>query len=380
MEVPAQRRGGTERGSGGREWVTAIRWSDVAWLLAINVVANVVIAATFRDYGDGPAWIAIVAGAWPGLVISTTISGLCLLVMPGLARAVHGAFGRWVRWVILTTALIALAVLGSAVAVALLTLLGRVEGWHVFVPTLLDTLKVAILITLVFGTYSTINETLRGQLDRTLLALRTKERDEAEARRLASEAQLASLESRVNPHFFFNTLNSIAALTREDAARAEKMTTQLASLMRSALNADETPLVALEQEAQSVRDYLEIEHVRFGERLRYDIEIAEEARTALVPRLAVQTVVENSVKYAVSPQREGATIRVSAERHDGRVHLQVVDDGPGFDVSTVTDGHGLALLRARLTLLYNGDASLSIDSRAGQTTVAMDLPVSPDAA
>jgi LytS/YehU family sensor histidine kinase len=220
---------------------------------------------------------------------------------------------------------------------------------------------------------------LRAQLDETTLALRTKQRDEAEARRAASESQLASLEARVNPHFLFNTLNSIAALTRQDAVGAERMTTQLASLMRSSLGVDSAPLVSLEQETQNVRDYLEIEQVRFGSRLRYDIRIADDVRMVLVPRFAVQTLVENSVKYAVSARHDGASIAVSGESTNGRVHLEVTDDGPGFDVALIPGGHGLESLRARLTLLYQGHAELCVESRSGRTTVRVDLPSSADA-
>ena len=351
---------------------------DVLWLLAINVVANVVIEATFNDHPTGPLWLAVLVGAWPGFVVSTTISSMCVIVMPRLTPIVYDRFGPWPRWLILVATLVVLAVVGSAFSVAFLTIVGHLDSWDSFIPTLLDTLKTAILVTLVFGTYTTVNETLRTRLDQATLALRTKERDEAEARRMASEAQLASLESRVNPHFFFNTLNSIAALTREDAARAETMTTQLASLMRSSLSANATPLVALEQEAQNVRDYLDIEQVRFGDRLRYEIRIADSARTTLVPRLAVQTLVENSVKYAVSARREGASISIDGQRANGRVRLEVTDDGPGFDTAAIGDGHGLSLLRARLDLLYGGNASLAVQSQPGRTIVVMDLPSPSD--
>jgi LytS/YehU family sensor histidine kinase len=269
-----------------------------------------------------------------------------------------------------------LALTGSAVAVALLTLFGVFESWSAFVPALRQTFNVALFMTLVFGIYATLTGALRSQLDEATLALRTIERDEAEARRMASEAQLASLESRVNPHFFFNTLNSIAALTREDASRAERMTTQLASLMRSSLDQSSTPMVPLEQEVQSVRDYLEIEHVRFGNRLRYDIHVASDAGPVLVPRLALQTVVENSVKYAVSPRREGASVSLTGQRANGRLRVEVTDDGPGFDSATIPDGHGLALIRARLSLLYGAEASLTMNSQPGRTTIVMDLPAS----
>ena len=349
-----------------------MRRRDWLWLLAINVVANLVADVTLND--RPVPWVEVPVHAWPGFVVSTTISSVCLMVMPRWTPIVSRTFGRWTRWLILIPTLIVLAVFGTVVAVSLLTPLGYVDGWDAYLAAIRGTVKIAIAMTLVFGIYTTITNTLKSRLDEATLALRTKERDEAEARRVASDAQLASLESRVNPHFFFNTLNSIAALTREDAARAERMTTQLASLMRSSLAADSTPLVTLEQESQHVRDYLEIEHVRFGNRLRFDIRITDDVRPALVPRLALQTIVENSVKYAVSTQREGAHIHVTAERLNGRLHLAVTDDGPGFGGAAIPDGHGLALIRARLALLYDGNATLSVDSREGRTTVAMDLP------
>jgi LytS/YehU family sensor histidine kinase len=231
------------------------------------------------------------------------------------------------------------------------------------------------VITLIVGILLTINDALQSRLDDATLALRTKERDEAEARRLAAEAQRASLEARVNPHFFFNALNSIAALTREDPAGAERMTTQLASLMRSSLDHGSAPLVPLEQEERLVRDYLEIERTRFGERLHYAVDIADSAKPALVPRLSLQTLVENSVKYAVSPRREGASVCVRARTAGGRVHLEVVDDGAGFDAVIIPDGHGLALLRSRLATNFGADATMLVESRPGRTAVSLDLPI-----
>src|SRR5262249_62280554 len=132
---------------------------------------------------------------------------------------------------------------------------------------------------------------MRARLDHAEMALRTKERDEAEARRLAAEAQLASLESRVNPHFLFNTLNSIATLVHDNPAAAERMTTQLAALLRSSLDSA-APLVPLDEELAVVRAYLDIERVRFGARLRCDVEVAGPAGTMRVPRLSVPPLVE----------------------------------------------------------------------------------------
>jgi sensor histidine kinase YesM len=351
----------------GRDWL---------WLLAINAVANIVADVTLNDHPGGIRPIEMLIGAWPGFIVSTTISSMCAVVLPRLAPILFQRLKPWLSWLVVIALLLVMAVVGSAVAVVLATVFGVFDSWNAFVPALRQTINISIFMTLVFGIYATITGALRSQLDETTLALRTKERDEADARRVASEAQLASLESRVNPHFFFNTLNSIAALTREDAARAERMTTQLASLMRSSLDQSSTPLVPLDQEVQSVRDYLEIEHVRFGDRLRYDIQVIGEACAVLVPRLALQTVVENSVKYAVSARREGASVSITGQRANGRLRVEVTDDGPGFNASTIPDGHGLALIRARLSMLFGDRASLTVRSQPGRTTVAMDIPAS----
>jgi sensor histidine kinase YesM len=341
------------------------------WLLAINAIANLIADYTLNHQPGGLSWVRLMSDAWPGFIISTTISTLCLAVIPRIAKTARTA---WLQWLIVIPMLIVLAIAGSAFAVGLLTLLGHVHGWSGFVVALNNTIKMAIAMTLVFGIYHTITTGLRSELAETTLALRTKERDEAEARRLASNAQLASLESRVNPHFFFNTLNSIAALTRENPAHAERMTTQLASLMRSSLDVVSTPQIPLEQEIQHVRDYLEIEQVRFEHRLRYDIAVRAGTAMALVPRLAVQTLVENSVKYVASNRPEGATISVRTERHDRGVRVEVSDNGPGFDLALAPEGHGLSLLEARLRLLHGDAASLSVSRRDDRTVVSIEVP------
>jgi sensor histidine kinase YesM len=124
-----------------------------------------------------------------------------------------------------------------------------------------------------------------------------------------------------------------------------------------------------------VRSYLEIERVRFGDRLRFHIDSAATAAAALVPRLALQTLTENSVKYAVSASREGAAVAVRATAHNGRLRVSVEDDGPGFDSTSLPEGHGLQLLKSRLTIIFRDRAQFSVESRRGRTIVALDMPI-----
>jgi LytS/YehU family sensor histidine kinase len=309
------------------------------------------------------------------LLFSWIIGPMLAFVMPVAARAAASRFGFPINWIVLIATMVAIAIVGSFSAILILAAIGYLKGAGIVATWMAGSLKASIIITLTFGIFVTVLETMRARLAEATVALRTKERDEAEARRLAAEAQLASIESRVQPHFLFNTLNSIAALVHDDPAGAERMTGQLAALLRSSLDGTAMPLVTLDDELRVVRAYLEIERVRFGDRLQYQIEIDEAARSVEVPRLAVQTIVENSVKYAVSPRREGGRIAVRAAANNGHVQVAIADDGPGFDVSAAPVGHGLALVRDRLAMTLGDRASLRVDSVPGATTVWLDLPV-----
>ena len=143
-------------------------------------------------------------------------------------------------------------------------------------PQFLGTVKFAAFLTIAAGLTIGIYGTLRERLEETTLQLRTKELERERALKLATEAQLASLESRIHPHFLFNTLNSISSLIPEDPARAERLVEQMAALLRFSLDANQSGLVPLSSELKIVADYLEIERARFGDRLRYQIDVPAE--------------------------------------------------------------------------------------------------------
>jgi two-component system, LytTR family, sensor histidine kinase AlgZ len=308
------------------------------------------------------------------MLFSCIIGPTLGIVMPRVGHAVASRYSFPLDWIVLIATMVGIALAGSFAAILILAAVGYLHGEGIVATWMARSLKASIVITLTFGIFITVVETMRRRLDETTVALRTKERDEAEARRLAAEAQLASIESRVQPHFLFNTLNSIAALVHDDPGGAERMTGQLASLLRSALDSTATPVVALDEELRVVRAYLDIERVRFGDRLRYTVDVVDGAGRLPVPRLALQTLVENSVKYAVSPRRDGGSIHVRAAAADGRLRVAVEDDGPGFDRSARPTGHGLDLLERRLQMLFGDRASLAVESGQGTTTVAIDVP------
>jgi len=228
-------------------------------------------------------------------------------------------------------------------------------------------LPLCLVITIGLGIVITAFSRLRGRLDKEELA---RER----ALKLASEAQLASLESRLHPHFLFNTLNSVSSLIPVDPARAERLIERMAALLRFSLDAHSHGLVPVAQEMKVVGDYLEIEQARLGPRLRYTLDSAAGVGDARVPPLAVQTLVENSIKHVIAPDRQGGEIRVRANQENGILQIEVSDTGPGFALETAAPGHGLDNLRSRLAMLFGGKAELRVARQDGWTTVSLILP------
>jgi sensor histidine kinase YesM len=345
-----------------------------AGIVAVCAAASVLAQVAFGGVSWQTPWLRVVSQSFSSFLFSFCCSALCIVALPRLAPKILRGLAAPFSWAIITGLLAVLAAAGSLIAMLIFSMMGLVPPRAILRVWMGEPLKMSVISTLLFGMFFTVVGQLRARLDAAKLALRTKERDEAEARRLAAEAQLASIESRVQPHFLFNTLNSIAALVHDDPAGAERMTTQLASLMRSSLDSTSRPLVPLEEELRVVTAYLDIERVRFGSRLRYTIDVPDDVRALPVPRLAVQTLVENSVKYAVSPRREGGSIAIRAAAGNGRVEIAVEDDGPGFDPSAALPGHGLALVRDRLAMTLGADSSLSIDSRPGRTAITLSVP------
>src|SRR5262249_45996107 len=178
-------------------------------------------------------------------------------------------------------------------------------------------------------------EMQRSRLAAATLALRTKELERERAMSMALDARLASLESRLHPHFLFNTLNAISALIHDDPDLAERTVERLAALLRFSLDATRRGTVPLAEELTIVVDYLEIERARLGERLSYDLDIAPDIAACEVPPFALQILVENSVKHAIAPRRSGGRIRVEARADADRVVLSVGDDGPGFTAAAI---------------------------------------------
>ena len=188
---------------------------------------------------------------------------------------------------------------------------------------------------------------------------RQAERREGEFRKAAKAAELRSLRYQVNPHFLFNTLNSLSALViTEKTDRAEAMIQSLSAFYRRSLADDPSADVSLADEFEFQRLYLDIESVRFPERLRSEMDLPEELADARVPGLILQPLVENSVRYAVSPVNRPVCIRIAARAEHGELVLTVSDDGPGAS-GTHGTGIGLTNVRDRLAARFGGRAGFT---------------------
>jgi sensor histidine kinase YesM len=282
---------------------------------------------------------------------------------------------KFPRLIILMRASILLftAIAGCLAATFALQLIG-VMPRGVFWREFQSSVEFAIVISLIIGMSTAAFETLRYKLQAAQLELRNKQVEQERAYKLLAEAQLSSLESRIHPHFLFNTLNSISALIPRDPQLAEDTVGKLASLLRFSLGANHSSLVFLSQELKIVREYLEIEKTRFGDRLSYSIEVPEEIQDVKVPPLAIQSLVENAVKHVVSQRRQGATIQVSGAEESSLVRLSVVDDGPGFSLEAIHPDHGLGNLIARLDLLFGNEGRLDVTRENGKTVVSLSFP------
>lgn len=186
----------------------------------------------------------------------------------------------------------------------------------------------------------------------------------------ATSAQLTMLRYQLNPHFLFNTLNSISTLVLlKQTEQANAMLSRLSSFLRFTLINETTAKVTLASEIETLKLYLDIEKMRFEERLRTEFDVEDGVKDALVPSLLLQPLVENAIKYAVTPQEDGADIAINARRVGDRVRIIVSDSGPGLQASIpdpkLSTGVGMANTRERLLQAYGDEQRFDSYTRSG---------------
>ncbi len=188
--------------------------------------------------------------------------------------------------------------------------------------------------------------------------------DKLKLESMVKELELKTIKSHINPHFIFNSLNSIRALVDENPQRARKAITELSNILRSSMQAEKAETVTLERELDIVKDYLALENMRFEERLKVEMQIDEDTLGQPVPPMMLQTLVENAIKHGISKQVNGGVVRVIA-RFEGD-HLELLVQNTGQLATWVNgDGFGIKSTEDRLNLMYQGKASFQIRNIEG---------------
>jgi two-component system, LytTR family, sensor kinase len=207
--------------------------------------------------------------------------------------------------------------------------------------------------------------------------LREREVRTSQLQAQLEKARLQSLKSQLQPHFLFNTLNSISALMLTDVKAADRMITRLGDLLRISLETASTQMSTLRQELEFVNCYIEIEKVRFEERLKVLVEVAPEILDAIMPHLLLQPLVDNAIKHGISKLAAGGEIHISASTNDDVLHLQVRDNGPGCRDSDHSSarGVGLRITRERLETIYGQTQSLELITLPDGATARVSVPL-----
>jgi two-component system LytT family sensor kinase len=197
---------------------------------------------------------------------------------------------------------------------------------------------------------------------------------EGELKALIKESELSSLKSQINPHFLFNSLNSISSLTIISPERAREMIIKLSEFLRYSLSKDDKQLTTLGQEINNVNRYLDIEKIRFGKRLNILTKIGDECLGKKLPWLILQPVIENAIKYGVYENIEESTIELSCWCNKDMLRLSVSNNYDSDLIINKGEGIGLQNIRHRLRIIYNSDSLLKVNSTNGIFEVVFSFP------
>ena len=208
---------------------------------------------------------------------------------------------------------------------------------------------------------------------------RLRQQQHAELESQLSQARFEALSARLDPHFLFNALHSISEVMHRDVVAADRMVVGLGGLLRQSVDGGDGGAArqsTLGEQVELVEDYLAIEQVRLGPRLRYSMDVDSALSSAMVPPLLLQPLVENAIRHAIAVRATPGTIRITARSHEMRLLIEVSDDGSGQAVATPGHGVGLASMRARLQCLYGDDFRFEMETSPGiGTRVHIDLPL-----
>jgi sensor histidine kinase YesM len=283
----------------------------------------------------------------------------------------RGSMLRSIGW--LALAVVAIIVLRAACVAAFNPWI----GWHEQLPSWAALLRTSFLSNLLTAwmIIGVAHALLFAQRDRS------RQQQHAELQSQLSQARFEALSARLDPHFLFNALHSISEVMHRDVAAADRMVVGLGGLLRQSIEGGAAQQTTLGEQIELIEDYVGIEQVRLGPRLRFHLDVDESLGAAMVPRLLLQPLVENAIRYAVAARMAPGSIRVSARSRGNRLLLEVCDDGNGEASAAPGHGVGLASARARLQCLYANDFRFEVETSPGSgTCVHIDLPLLTEAA
>jgi two-component system, LytTR family, sensor histidine kinase AlgZ len=273
-----------------------------------------------------------------------------------------------------------LLALGAGAALISLVWIGALQLWNMVCLSFglwwagipFSAQLMALLFTLgllLYGLLAAIN-----YLGIEFVRARNAEKRELEMQLLAQDAELRMLRTQIDPHFLFNSLNSISALTSQDPKGAREMTLQLASFFRQSLGMESHRKVSLEQEMVLIRHFLAIEKVRFGERLLVEEAVEKGALECCVPPMIIQPLVENAIKHGISQLPEGGLVMVAAWRDGSQLRITVHNAMDEEAPEARGNGIGLTNVRQRLAAAYGHEASVQWDREGGSFMVNITMP------
>ncbi len=340
---------------------------NILLAFAINLIITVVVAAGLT-YSNPQGWPMHLFGSF---VFSNCIGFTIFALITGCERYLN-------RVATLTRILLSAAmfILGGLIGTEAGVLVFRIVlGISIVDQEYVRLLVMNLVLAGVFGSIAYLYFVMRGRATQLAARVREKELNEERLTRLKTKAELDALQTKINPHFLFNTLNSIASLISENPKAAEETVEKLSELFRHSLRHAEKNTVTLAEELDLIRTYLEIEKVRLGDRLRYEVKCDERLNDVELPGLLIQPLVENSIKHAIAPSIKGGELLVEARESNGACVIVVKDSGRGFQLKGVSNGFGLRSIQDRLALKYGEKASLQIVQN-DHSEIVITIPIS----
>jgi two-component system, LytTR family, sensor kinase len=351
-----------------RQWI----WIATIWL-GLGIIDASQTVLSMRSQGMQHSWVALFVTLW----LSWVPWMFATPIVISLGRRYPPVSVKPATWLIHLSAAIALTVIAAAWETAFESLLHPwapsevpatyLESWVIR----LETTCVSSLVLYAF--ILTISFLLDSRL-----RLAGQQTDTARLNEQLSNARLSALRHQIEPHFIFNTLNATVGLVREGRNDAAvNMIVALSDFLRRVAKEVGEPQVALGLELEFLEKYLEIQKLRFAERLSVQVAVPDDLLDAQIPSLLLQPLVENAIKHGIAQRVQGGALRIGVSSHGGTLRLSVYNDGPPLqpDWETARAGIGLANLRTRLSLLYGGDCELRVENHAGSgVQVSVSVP------